>query len=67
MDVFITGIIMGTFYALMALGLSLIFGSLKIVNFAHGEFFMIGAYAYALIAINLKIPLFFVLLSLIHI
>jgi branched-chain amino acid transport system permease protein len=67
MDVFITGIIMGTFYALMALGLSLIFGCLKIVNFAHGEFFMIGAYAYALIAINLKIPLFFVLFSVVFI
>ncbi len=50
MDILITGIIIGTFYALMALGLSLIFGILKIVNFAHGEFFMIGAYTYALLA-----------------
>lgn len=43
---------MGTFYALMALGLSLIFGILKVVNFAHGEFFMIGAYIYAIFALN---------------
>lgn len=61
MDIFITGIIMGTFYALLALGLSLIFGVLKIVNFAHGEFFMIGAYAYALIGLRLNISPFFVL------
>ena len=38
MDVLIAGIIIGTFYALLALGLSLIFGILKVVNFAHGEF-----------------------------
>lgn len=65
MDIFITGIIMGTFYALLALGLSLIFGILKVVNFAHGEFFMIGAYAYALIALRLEISPFFVLLPVI--
>jgi branched-chain amino acid transport system permease protein len=62
MDVLITGIIMGTFYALLALGLSLIFGCLKIVNFAHGEFFMIGAYIYALVALKLGVPPFLVLL-----
>lgn len=65
MDIFITGIIMGTFYALLALGLSLIFGILKVVNFAHGEFFMIGAYAYALIALRLEVSPFFVLLPVI--
>src|SRR5437879_13164342 len=43
---------MGSFYALMALGLTLIFGILKIVNFAHGEFFMIGAYAYTLLVLR---------------
>ncbi|MBW2123784.1 MAG: branched-chain amino acid ABC transporter permease [Deltaproteobacteria bacterium] len=61
MDILITGIMMGTFYALLALGLSLIFGILKVVNFAHGEFFMIGAYAYALIALKLGISPFLVL------
>lgn len=58
MDVLITGIIIGTFYALLALGLSLIFGILKVVNFAHGEFFMIGAYMYALVALKLNISPF---------
>jgi len=36
------GLIMGTIYGLMALGLTLIFSILGIVSFAHGEFYMIG-------------------------
>jgi len=40
----ITGLIMGSFYALMAVGLTLIFGVMRIVNFAHGEFYMLGGY-----------------------
>lgn len=39
-----TGIALGAVYALLALGLSLIFGMLKVVNFAHGAFFMVGAF-----------------------
>jgi branched-chain amino acid transport system permease protein len=53
LDLFINGLIIGVFYALMAIGLSLIFGILKIVNFAHGEFYMVGAYAYTLSALML--------------
>src|SRR5919197_2637865 len=45
-DLAVNGLIIGVFYALMAIGLSLIFGILKVVNFAHGEFYMVGAYAY---------------------
>jgi len=36
------GLIMGTIYGLMALGLTLIFSILRVVSFAHGEFYMIG-------------------------
>ncbi|TAM84847.1 MAG: branched-chain amino acid ABC transporter permease [Candidimonas sp.] len=36
----------------MAVGLTMIFGILKIVNFAHGEFYMVGAYTYTLIALT---------------
>jgi branched-chain amino acid transport system permease protein len=67
LDLAINGLIIGTFYALMAIGLSLIFGILKVVNFAHGEFYMVGAYAYTLSAQMLGIspwltlPLAFVL------
>jgi branched-chain amino acid transport system permease protein len=53
LDLFINGLIIGVFYALMAIGLSLIFGILKIVNFAHGEFYMVGAYSYTLSALML--------------
>jgi branched-chain amino acid transport system permease protein len=52
-DLFINGLIIGLFYALMAVGLTLIFGILKVVNFAHGEFYMIGAYTYTLAALKL--------------
>ncbi len=41
----VTGVALGAIYVLVAVGLSLIFGLLTIVNFAHGAFFMIGAYA----------------------
>lgn len=36
------GVVMGVFYALSALGLTLIFGLMRVVNFAHGEFYMLG-------------------------
>jgi branched-chain amino acid transport system permease protein len=39
-----TGIALGAVYALLAVGLSLIFGMLTVVNFAHGAFFMMGAF-----------------------
>jgi branched-chain amino acid transport system permease protein len=41
----ISGLLMGLVYALIAAGLSLIFGLMEIVNFAHGEFMMISMYA----------------------
>ena len=40
----LNGIILGCIYALIALGLSLIFGILEVANFAHGEFYMLGAF-----------------------
>lgn len=51
-------LVIGTLYSLMALGLSLIFGVLKLVNFAHGEFLMMGGYVYFLLAaVWLPLPL----------
>ena len=40
----LTGLALGAVYALLAIGLSLIFGMLTVVNFAHGAFFMVGAF-----------------------
>jgi branched-chain amino acid transport system permease protein len=52
----INGLIIGVFYALVALGLSLIFGVLKIVNFAHGELYMLGGFVYYVFASELGLP-----------
>jgi len=38
----VNGLVNGTFYALSALGLTLVFGLMRLVNFAHGEFYMMG-------------------------
>jgi branched-chain amino acid transport system permease protein len=43
-DPIITGLLRGGLYALMALGLALVFGVMNIPNFAHGDFYMVGAY-----------------------
>ncbi|MFG1347682.1 branched-chain amino acid ABC transporter permease [Xanthobacter autotrophicus DSM 431] len=44
-QVLASGLLMGLIYALIAVGLSLIFGLMDVVNFAHGEFLMIAMYA----------------------
>ena len=54
-DLAVNGLIFGLFYALMAVGLAMIFGVLKIVNFAHGEFYMVGAYTYVLVSLKLGV------------
>lgn len=43
-QVLINGVLLGGFYAIMALGLALVWGVLNIVNLAHGAFIMLGAY-----------------------
>lgn len=54
-----SGVLIGLIYALVAVGLTMIFGVMDIVNFAHGEFLMFGMYAafwmYSLYALD---PLF---------
>jgi branched-chain amino acid transport system permease protein len=41
---FVNGLIIGGAYALIGIGLTLIFGIMNVVNFAHGEMYMLGAY-----------------------
>jgi len=66
----VTGIFQGGVYAIMALGLAIIFGVMHIINFAHGEFLLIGAYlTYWLFhALNLdpflSVPMVFILVFL---
>src|SRR5256886_4090932 len=58
-----SGVLIGLIYALVAIGLTMIFGVMDIVNFAHGEFLMLGMYStfwlFALFALDpmLTLPL----------
>src|SRR5213080_3952855 len=40
----LNGLVLGGTYALLGIGLTLIFGLMNVVNFAHGEFYTLGAY-----------------------
>lgn len=63
----VAGILFGIFYALLGLGLNLVFGVLKMVNLAHGDFVMLGAYgayvAYTTAHINPLITIVIEILS----
>lgn len=53
----VNGIIAGSTYALVAIGLTMVFGILHFINFSHGELVMLGAYfTLALISIELSLP-----------
>ena len=45
-QVFLNGLSLSAIYVLIALGFTLLFGIMKVVNFAHGAFAMVGAYLY---------------------
>src|SRR5204863_8906433 len=45
LNILMSGILLGGIYSLVSIGLNLIFGVVRIVNFAHGEFVMIAMYA----------------------
>ena len=44
LEVLISGVAQGAVYCVFALGLSLVYGTARVLNFAHGSFFMVGAY-----------------------
>lgn len=50
LQVVANGIMLGGLFAIVSVGLTLIFGIVKVINFAHGEFLMVGMYAAVLIA-----------------
>lgn len=56
MQFFITGLSMGSIYALVALGFVLIYKSTSILNLAQGEFLMVGAYICLSLTLDLKLP-----------
>lgn len=53
----VNGLALGWIYVLMALGLTLIFGIMRIMQFAHGEIYMLGAYAVFYLSAVFKLPL----------
>jgi branched-chain amino acid transport system permease protein len=56
LEFLILGLVLGGIYALFAVGLTLIFGVLDIINVAHGEFFAIGGYAIYIAMVVFKLP-----------
>jgi len=49
MDLLVQGILLGGLYATAALGLSLVFGTMRLVNLAHGQFLVVGAFLTSII------------------
>ena len=50
------GLIIGLLYLLMAIGFTLVFGVMRVVNFAHGEFYMLGAFLAYVCVTRLQLP-----------
>ena len=44
LEILINGVLMGSLYGITAIGLTLIFGTMKVINFAHGTYLMLGMY-----------------------
>ena len=50
LQAFLNGLVLGLIYVAIAVGLTIVFGTLRLVNFAHGAFFSVGAYVGLVIA-----------------
>jgi len=50
------GLTLGSLYAMVATGLALMFGVVRLINFAHGEFYMLGGYAFWYAYAELGLP-----------
>lgn len=55
-DVIVNGVLIGGIYALVALGLSLVFGILRMINLAHGELVIAGAYLVIFFTTQMDLP-----------
>lgn len=63
MQQLVNGIGLGSIYALVAIGFSITYSILRLINFAHGDILMIGSYGALFLLISLKLPLVFGLLG----
>jgi branched-chain amino acid transport system permease protein len=57
----VNGVTIGAVYALIAVGLTLVFGILDVINFAHGEFYMLGAFLTYSLTVRLGVEYFLAL------
>nr|WP_321469025.1 branched-chain amino acid ABC transporter permease [uncultured Desulfobulbus sp.] len=55
-DVFISGLINGSVYSLMAIGLTLVYGVTKAFNFAYGSFYVLGGYLAWILLVQYELP-----------
>lgn len=53
----INGLMLGSMYSLVAIGYTLVFGLLNLLNFAHGDIFMFGGFIALFVLLSLKLPL----------
>ena len=52
----VNGLALGSVYSLIALGYTMVYGIVRLINFAHGDIFMLGAYYGFFIITLLKLP-----------
>ena len=52
----VNGVVVGMLYLLMAVGFTLVFGVMRVVNFAHAEFYMLGAFGTYLLVTQWQVP-----------
>ena len=65
-ELIINGLIQGSLYALVAIGFTMVYGILRLINFAHGDVIMIGAFVtLGLLQLNLSWPILAILVLLI--
>lgn len=58
----VNGVVIGSLYLLMAVGFTVVFGLMRIANFSHAEFYMIGAFVAYVSVVYLKLPFILVVL-----
>jgi len=62
LQVLINGMVLGSVYALIALGLTMVFSIMRVVNFAHGQMYMVGAFIVYYVYGQFAMPFWFALI-----
>ncbi|MFM2035556.1 MAG: hypothetical protein RL459_821 [Pseudomonadota bacterium] len=63
LQVLINGMVLGSVYALIALGLTMVFSIMRVVNFAHGQMYMLGAFVVYYVYGQFELPFWLALLA----